>query len=247
MADALGWRGRVGYVVPSTNTTVQPEVDALRPRGVTFHLARVSIKERPLTSEQAFLEHVQAMRDGLGAAIEQVMTCGPQHLVMGVALEAFWSGLEASRKLEAELRAKAGVGVSMGSTATAAALRAFGARRIAVLTPHQPRGDEMVRAWFAADGFEVLRLKGLKCPSPREIAHVQPATIRESLRELDGPDAEALVVVGTNLASGEVAAEAERWLGKPVLAINTVLTWHALRAIGIEDRLFGHGRVLEER
>ena len=53
MADALGWRKRIGFVVPSTNTIVQPEVDALRPRGVTFHLARVSIKERPLTSEQA--------------------------------------------------------------------------------------------------------------------------------------------------------------------------------------------------
>jgi maleate isomerase len=246
MADALGWRGRIGVVVPSTNTVVQPEVDSTRPRGVTFHLARVSIRERPLTSEQAFLEHVQAMRDGLGAAIEQVMTCGPQHLIMGVALEAFWGGVAQSRALETELAAKAGISVTMGSTATAAALRAFGCRRIAVLTPHQPRGDEMVRAWFAEEGFEVVRLRGLKCPSPREIAHVSPATIRDSLRELDGPEVEALVQVGTNLAGLEVAAEAERWLGKPVLAINAVLAWHAMRAIGVEDRVFGRGRVLEE-
>jgi len=246
MADALGWRARIGVVVPSTNTIVQPEVDALRPRGVTFHLARVSIRERPLTSEQAFLEHVQAMRDGLGAAIEQVMTCGPGHLIMGVALEAFWGGVAQSRRLEAELAETAGVGVTMGSTATAAALRAFGCTRIAVLTPHQPRGDEMVRAWFAESGFEVVRLKGLKCPSPREIAHVPPATLRDSLRELDGPDVEALVQVGTNLAGVEVAAEGERWLGKPVLAINAVLAWHAMRATGIEDRIAGRGRVLEE-
>jgi len=244
--DALGWRKRIGFVVPSTNTTVQPEVDALRPRGVTFHLARVSIRERPLTSEQAFLEHVQAMRDGLGAAIEQVMTCGPDHLVMGVALEAFWGGVAQSKRLQAELAGQAGVAVTMGSFATADALRRFGATRIAVLTPHQPRGDEMVRAWFAEEGFEVVRLKGLKCPSPREIAHVQPATIRESLKELDGPEVEALVQVGTNLAGGAVAAEAERWLGKPVLAINTVMTWHALRACGIEDRVVGHGRIPEE-
>ena len=106
MADALGWRKRIGFVVPSTNTTVQPGVDDLRTRGVTFHLARVSIKERPLTSEQAFLEHVQAMRDGLGSAIEQVMTSAPDHLVMGVALEAFWGGVAASKKLEAEGNAK---------------------------------------------------------------------------------------------------------------------------------------------
>jgi maleate isomerase len=213
---------------------------------VTNHLGRVSIKERPLTSEQAFLEHVQAMRDGLMSAIDQVMTCAPDHLVMGVALEAFWGGVAASRRLHEELAARAGVGVTMGSTAAAAALRAFGARRIAVLTPHQPRGDEMVRAWFAEEGFEVVALKGLKCPSPREIAHVQPAELRAGLREIDGPGVEALVQVGTNLAAVEVAAEGERWLGKPVLAINAVMYWQALRSLGIADRIRGCGRILEE-
>jgi maleate isomerase len=246
MSDALGWRARIGVVVPSTNTIVQPELDTRRPRGVTFHIGRVSIQERPLTSEQAFLDHVQAMRDGLGPAIAQVMTAAPGHLIMGVALEAFWGGLAASEALQAELAAKAGVGVTMGSFATAAALRAFGATRIAVLTPHQPRGDAMVQAWFAEAGFEVVRLIGLKCPSPREIAHVQPATIREALVALNGADVDALVQVGTNLAGADVAAEAERWLGKPVLAINTVLAWAAMRASGVEDRLPGLGRVLEE-
>jgi len=92
----------------------------------------------------------------------------------------------------------------------------------------------------------VVRLKGLKCPSPREIAQVSPQAIRESLIELNGPDIEALVQVGTNLAGSAVAAEAERWLGKPVLAINTVLAWDALRRTGITDRIEGHGRILEE-
>jgi maleate isomerase len=41
----------------------------------------------------------------------------------------------------------------MGSTATVAALRRFGAINIAILTPHQPRGDEIVRAYFVKAGF----------------------------------------------------------------------------------------------
>lgn len=246
MTDSLGWRKRIGLVVPSTNTTVQPECEAFRPTGVTNHIARVSIKERPLTSEAAFLEHVQAMRDGIAGAIDQVMTCKPDHLIMGIALEAFWGGVAAADRLGAELAERAGVGVSMGSIATVAALRAFGARRIAVLTPHQPRGDEMVRNYLAEAGFEVVRLKGLQCASPTLIAHVQPQEVREALRELDGPDADALVQVGTNLAGAQVAAEAERWLAKPVLSINAVTYWHALRALGVEDRIPGCGRVLEE-
>jgi maleate isomerase len=244
--DVLGWRAKIGIVMPSTNTSVQPECDDLRPDGVTNHIARVHIQERPLVSEQAFLEHVAAMRGGIAQAIEQVMTCEPAHIVMGVALEAFWGGTAQAAELEASLREQAGVGVSIGSTAACAALDAFGAKRIAVLTPHQPRGDEMVRAYLEEAGYDVVRLIGLKCPSPRQIAHVKPDAVRAAYRELDGEDVDALLQVGTNLAGMAVAAEAERWLGKPVLSMNAVTYWHALRALGIEDRLKGHGRILEE-
>src|SRR5215467_561659 len=93
--DTLGFRKRIGIVVPSTNTTVQPECEAMRPRGVTNHTGRSTIKERPLNTEQAFFEHMQAMREGTGSAIDQIMTTGVDHLIMGVALETFWGGVAA--------------------------------------------------------------------------------------------------------------------------------------------------------
>ena len=243
--DQLGYRGRIAVVVPSTNTTCQPESERLRPRGVTNHVGRVSIKERPLTSEQAFMEHVQAMRDGMRTAIDQVITCQPTHVIMGVALEAFWGGVAAADALQAELAERAGVGVSMGSTATVAALRCLGAQRIAVLTPHQPRGDEQVRRYFEEAGFTIPRLTGLKCASPVLIAHTTRQQVIEALRGLDGDDIDAIVQVGTNLAAIETCAQAEVWLGKPVLAINAITYWDALRRSGIEDRIHGCGSILE--
>jgi maleate isomerase len=214
--------------------------------GVTCHTGRVTIKERPLNTEKAFFEHMTMMREGMRAAIDQIMTGGLDHLIMGVALESFWGGVAAADKLQAELAERAGVGVTIGSTAAVAALKQFGAHRIAVLTPHQPRGDEMVHAYMAEVGFEVVRLKGLACKSPRLIAQVPLADIRAALRELDGNDVDALLQVGTALPTVVVAAEAERWLGKPVLAINTVSYWDAIRHCGIEDRVLGLGRVLDD-
>lgn len=245
MTDQLGYRARIGIVVPSTNTSCQPECERLRPAGVTNQTGRISIQERPLTSEQAFMEHVQAMRDGMRGAIDQIMTCQPTHLIMGVALEAFWGGVRAADELQAELTARAGVGVSMGSSATVAALRRVGAQRIAVLTPHQPRGDEQVRRYFEEAGYAVPRLTGLKCPSPVQIAHVTRQQVTDALRALDGDDVDAIVQVGTNLAAIDACAEAERWLGKPVLAINAVTYWDALRRCGIDDAVHGCGSMLE--
>jgi maleate cis-trans isomerase len=70
----------------------------------------------------------------------------------------------------------------------------------------------MVRAYFLEAGFEVVRLNGLKCATPRLIAQVPLADIRNALRELEGDDVEAMVTVGTALPAASVAAEAERWL-----------------------------------
>lgn len=246
MGDYLGHRKRIGIVVPSTNTTVQPESDDLRVPGVTNHIARISIEERPLKTEQAFLEHVEAMRAGMRSAIDRVMTCQPDHLIMGVALEAFWGGVEPAQALQDELSERAGVGVSMGSTAAVAALKKLGAQRIAVLTPHQPRGDEQVRFYLEQAGYDIRRLIGLKCPSPVKIAHTTAEQMYDALKELDGDDVDAIVQVGTNLPMMRIAAEAEHWTDKPVLSINAITYWDALRRCGIDDRIEGFGSVLEK-
>ena len=44
----------------------------------------------------------------------------------------------------------------------------------------------------------------------------------------------------------EVAAMAEFWLDKPVIAINTATYWYALRQNGIEDKVYGFGKLLSE-
>jgi maleate isomerase len=70
--------------------------------------------------------------------------------------------------------------------------------------------------------------------------------LREALHTLDGDHVDAIAQIGTNLSMVRLAAAAEMWLGKPVIAINTATYWHALRANGIADRMDGFGRLLAE-
>ena len=105
---------------------------------------------------------------------------------------------------------------------------------------------EQIVRYFEESGFPVTRYLDMKCESATAIAAVAPAELREALRGLDGPDVDAIVQVGTNLSMVGLAAEAEGWLGKPVLAINTAIVWHAYRANGFRDRLYGRGSLLAE-
>ena len=245
MPDALGWRLKLGVVAPSTNTVVQPEFDAMRPAGVTNHFGRIHIPNEPLRGDDDFTRLIERVRDELMAAVDRVMTCEPDHLVMGMSSETFWDGLEGSERLRERVEARAGVKVTMGSDAAQAALRRYGdVKRIGVVTPYMPVADEEVRRFFTDCGFEVTRLIGLKCGSPVLIAHVGEKELRDAILAVDGPEVEAVIQVGTNLAMARLAGLAELWLEKPVVAINTATYWRALRANGIADKIDGFGSLL---
>ncbi len=247
MADALGWRRKFAVVAPSTNTVVQPEFDAMRPPGVTNHFGRIHIPNRPIQGDADFETLIQTVRGELMAAVDRVMTCEPDHLIMGMSSETFWDGLDGSERLRERVEARAGVAVTMGSDASRQALQRCGEiRRIGVVTPYMPVADQQVRRFFADCGFEVVRLVGLKCASPVLIAHVSEKELRDAVLAVDGTDVEAVIQVGTNLAMARLAGIAEFWLGKPVLAINTATYWWALRRNGIADPIDGFGSLLRE-
>ena len=139
-----------------------------------------------------------------------------------------------------------GVPVSSGSFACEAALNCFGVKRLAVLSPYAEIGDVEVTRFFTEAGFEVVRFKGLRCASPIAIAEVQEDEIRQHMEELNGDDIDALVQVGTNLSAVGLVEELEAVFNKPVIAINTATYWHSLRALGIDDKLQGFGRLFAE-
>ena len=168
-------------------------------------------------------------------------------MVMGMSSETFWGGLETSIAMKRRMEEISGLRVAMGSDACQAALRCYGdIKRIAVLTPYWPVGDENVRKFFGDCGFEIVRLTGLKCKSPVLIAHVTEQELAKAVFELDGDDVEAVVQVGTNLAMARLAGGLEKILDKPALAINTATYWYALRDNGIDDPVEGFGSLLAD-
>lgn len=246
MTDALGWRRKFAVLIPSTNTSVQPEFDAMRPDGVTNHVSRIRIPNDPLRNDEDFRQLVDNIASAQLEAVDSAMSLEPDHIVLGISVETFWGGLAASRKLTHELETHTKLGVTGGAGACSAAFAALDVKRIAVLTPYFPVGDRNVRQFFEESGYTVKRIRGLECASPVLIAHVQAEELRAAVEALDGDDVDAVVQVGTNLAFAALAATIEEERAKPVIAINTAIYWHALRKNGIKDKVPGWGRLLEE-
>jgi maleate isomerase len=248
MTDSLGWRAKFGVLAPSTNTAVQPEFDAMRPLGVTNHHSRLIIPDTRVTDDKSFMRMMDNIRGALFPALEGVLSCHPDYVVLGMSAETFWDGLSGSDRLKRKLEKTSKRGVAMGSDACRAALRTYGraVKRIGVITPYMPIGDRQVRRFFTDCGYKVVNLLGLKCRSPVLIAHESKQTLRDAIARVNRGKVDAVVQVGTNLAMAEVASRAESWLGKPVIAINTATYWYALRQYGIKDKVQGWGSLLSE-
>jgi maleate isomerase len=246
MRDVLGWRKKFGVLGPSTNTVVQPDFDMMRPIGVTNHYSRIFTPDNEAVSNETFMAGANVINNNVLDAVRSVMTCSPDYLVMGMSAVTFFGGAKGADEFQARVEREAGVGISIGSHSCTAALKVYGCKRIAFLTPYYPVANDQVRQYFVESGFEVLRDICLKCPSWTGIAEVPPEVLREKLIALDGADIDAILQVGTNLSMVRLAAAAELWLGKPVIAINTATYWHALRQNGIADKVQGLGRLLEE-
>jgi len=248
MPDSLGTRGKFGVLAPSTNTSVQPEFDAMRPWGITHHHSRLVIPDSRVSDDASFLQMMDHIRAALFPALESVLTCDPDYVILGMSSETFWDGVEGSRQLQRKLEKTAKRGVAMGADACRAALRAYGRdiKRLGVVTPYMPVGDRQVVRFFTECGYKVVNLRGLKCRSPRAIAEVSKEELRDAINRVNRGKVDAIVQVGTNLACADVAAMAEFWLGKPVIAINTATYWYALRQYGIKDKLPGRGSLLAE-
>jgi maleate isomerase len=245
MTDALGWRAKFGVLGPSTNTIVQPDFDDMRPVGVTNHYSRIFTPNAMAVSNESFMAGTSVIAGNVMDAVDSAMTCSPSYFVMGMSAVTFIGGAAGADKFEKSILDRTGLGVSMGSAATAAALRAYGAKRVAFLSPYFPAANAHVRQYLGDVGFTVVRDLCLQCPSWTGIAEVQPKDLVGRIKELDGDNIDAIVQVGTNLSMVRLAAAAELWLGKPVIAINTATYWHALRTNGITDKKAGFGQLME--
>jgi maleate isomerase len=219
----------------------------MRLPGITTHYSRIYTPNRTDVNNDTFRDATGTIADNVMDAVKNVMTMEPDYLVMGMSAITFYGGIKGAHAFREKIEDAAGIGVSTGSFACTAALKAYGGiKRIAFLSPYWPVANEAVREYFTDEGFEVVRDTCLQRTSWLGIAATPHSMLRDAILKVDGPDVDAIVQVGTNASMVKLAAAAEMFLDKPVIAINTATYWHALRTIGIDDKLEGLGRLFKD-
>ena len=146
------------------------------------------------------------------------------------------------------LRAAGGVPAVATSPAVVEALRTFGVRRLSVVTPYPEWNNRRLRPYFEGMGFEVLTVDGepiAAASGNQGINDQEPEAVVEFATRMCRPQADALLCSCTAWRALVAVDPIEQKLGKPVVTSNQATIWAAFRAIGVDPRIRGYGRLLE--
>lgn len=241
MYSPYGWRGKIGLIVPSTNTVAEPEFNRLAPEGVSVHGARIMLLGK--ATEKSYHE----MGDETERAARELGTAEVDVIVWGCTSG---SVVVARDELERCIEEASGIQAISTMGAVLAALEALGSRTIALGTPYVRFVNEAEVECLEQAGFRVPSWYGLELGETQEerrgIGRVPPESLFRLVRYIDRPEVDTIFLSCTNLATIEVIEALEEEVGKPVVSSNVCTFWRALRMMGIRDRVEGCGRLLRE-
>jgi maleate isomerase len=234
-----GRRARIGIVVPSVNTVMEPWAQRVVPEGVSVHFSRMFMPAA--TTTEGLIEMDRT--DGK-SALRQLSSIYPHVMAYGCTASSIVQGLDYDAHLRAEIAEGYDVPATTAAHAIITALETVGAKRISIVSPYPAKVDEAEHDYFTKARFEVLGGGFLGIVDGFKLAEPEPETLFDLGKRGMAPDADALVVSCLNTRSHTVIDRLEQALGKPVITSTQATLWHALRLAGIEDKVPGYGVLL---
>jgi len=242
---------RIGLVVPSSNTTMETELPAmlhareavLPAERFTFHSARTRMQH--VTPEQLRAMNAQAER-----AAAELADLRPDAVASACLVAIMAQGAGHHRVAEAQIadaleREGAAAPVISSAGALVAVLHHLGARRVAMVTPYRKPLTQLVADYVEDAGVAVHDALSLEVADNLAVGALDPAGLLAHARTLDLTGCDALVLSAcVQMPSLPAIEPVERELGLPVLSAATATAHELLRALGLEPRVPGAGRLL---
>lgn len=222
---------RVGLMVPSSNTMMEPDFAARLGPDVTLHTARMYLEDTTADGENRMLDEfaLPAARD-LGTARADVVVFG---CTSAGALRGNEYDAELCRRIE-EITSAPTVSTI---ASVRAAIRGTGARKVGVITPYVDELNEKIKASVEADGVEVVKIAGLGMTENYAIARVSPQRIEEfAVEQLGGLDIDLVFASCTNFAAMAAMDAIGKRLDLPVVTSNQAVLQATLDVVARTKR-----------
>ena len=223
---------RLGLVVPSSNTTAEPEFRAMAPEETTVHAARMPL-------EDVTVDGLDEMASGAERAADLLAHADVDGVAYACTTGSLLHGPGFDEELESRLSDAAGAPAVATALSVQRALAALDAETIAVVTPYAAELNDRERTYLADSGFEVATLDGRGLVDNTAIGALTAADAKRQVLSAvpDDRSVDAVFVSCTNYRTVPVLADLEDTLGVPVISSNAATMWDLADRLGVESSL----------
>jgi len=237
-----GERGRLGIIVPSTNTVAESEFVSIFHRYLpdySMHVARVRLVGESAEAVMKMNAHLKQAAGDLGTArvslVAYVCTGG-----------SFYGGAEGEEQVRLLIEGACKAPAITSSGSVLRALEYLRVKRIAVFTPYPEDLHRLLLQYLRTCGLEVVSDRALGVDDPHAIGAVDPEDVYEGARQAFTSGAQAVFLSCTNLRTVEVLQRLEEDLGVPAVSSNQATAWDCLKRMGVPATSRRNGRLLAE-
>ncbi len=220
-----GGAGVMGVLTPQANTTVEPEFWALMPPGWSMLTARL-MSDKP-TIRERLVDYTERY-----AATSEEFANAPIDVIAAACTGAsYLIGVEAEAELVVRIEDRFSVPFITAALATVAALRAMGAEKLAVLSPYPEDLNQASTPYWQAHGFDVVAKAGphLEDAAFHPIYAMGGDAVLGSYRHLSDSGADAVLMLGTGMASLRPLLAGVHEGLVPAVSCNLALVWAAVQ------------------
>ena len=201
----IGWRARLGFLVPPGNPTVETEMRVMAPDGVSLHFHRMVARGiGGALSGQS--ERTQMMIDHIEGSLELLAMVEPDVVVVAHTATSYHLGRAGEADLLARLRKSTGRRVVTAFGAVVQALERLGVRKLALGTPYSAEMTLQGKAHLEAHGLEIVNFANLQ-----GVDNIYATTAEKAYRlarSVDAAEAEAVFLSGTGMPTVSVLESA---------------------------------------
>lgn len=232
-------RARLGFIIPSSNRMVEPQLHRFAPEGVMPHVTRIGMTNRHKAPLDQLLPRIVDAAELLGDSKcnVTVLQCTGTSMSGGVAGE---------RAVIKAIETATGRPALSAASSLMAAFAALEARRLVFVSETAQAGHDKKAEFLREAGFDLVADKAMGLENSDAYCSTPPAFWFDNVQAMKNSDADAYFISCANIHSVDVIAELEAVLHRPVVTSNQAALWCALRTAGLSDDIPALGRLFRE-